>query len=97
MNILVTYDVSTSDSDGPKRLRKVAKVCEDHGVRVQNSVFECTVDWAQLTEFRALLLAIIKPERDSLRFYRLGKGFEKKNIEHYGAKVPTDVQGALVV
>lgn len=97
MNILVTYDVSTTDSQGAKRLRQVAKICENHGVRVQNSVFECTVDWAEFITFRAALLGIMKPELDSLRIYRLGKGFEKKNIEHYGAKAALDVQGALVV
>lgn len=96
MNILVTYDVATGDKEGERRLRRVAKICEDHGVRVQNSVFECTVDTAQLVLFRAKLLAIIKAEEDSLRIYRLGKGFEK-NVEHHGAKVPTDVQGSLVV
>ena len=47
MMILVTYDVNTTELDGVRRLRQVAKVCIDYGQRVQNSVFECSVDPAK--------------------------------------------------
>ncbi len=71
MLVLVSYDVSTRDKAGQKRLRRVARLCEDRGQRVQNSVFECLVDAAQWVAFRASLLSETDPETDSLRFYFL--------------------------
>ncbi|MGI6720353.1 MAG: CRISPR-associated endonuclease Cas2, partial [Anaerovoracaceae bacterium] len=47
MLVLVTYDVSTETVEGRKRLRHVAKKCLAYGQRVQNSVFECNIDWSQ--------------------------------------------------
>lgn len=85
MLVLVTYDVNTSDVQGRRRLRQVAKACVAHGQRVQNSVFECTLDAAQLKIFKHDLLALIDPERDSLRFYLLGNKPQHK-VEHIGAK-----------
>ncbi|MGI6308486.1 MAG: CRISPR-associated endonuclease Cas2 [Dethiobacteria bacterium] len=85
MLVLITYDVSVVDAEGPKRLRYVAKTCEDYGQRVQNSVFECLVDPAQFIKLKNKLLNIIKPEKDSLRFYHLGKNW-KRRVEHYGVK-----------
>ncbi|PVE07741.1 CRISPR-associated endonuclease Cas2 [Limnohabitans sp. Rim28] len=85
MLMLVTYDVNVTTRAGERRLRHIAKVCLDHGVRVQNSVFECEVDPAQWVQFKAELLRIYDPNQDSLRFYSLGKrGVEK--VEHCGAK-----------
>jgi CRISPR-associated protein Cas2 len=81
----VTYDVCVTTREGERRLRHIAKVCLDYGVRVQNSVFECEVDPAQWVKLKAELLRIYKPSEDSLRFYMLGRrGFEK--VEHFGAK-----------
>lgn len=85
MLVLVTYDVNVTTRCGVKRLRHIAKVCLDHGVRVQNSVFECEVDPAQWVQLKAELLRIYDPTQDSLRFYMLGKrGVDK--VEHCGAK-----------
>lgn len=70
--IVLSYDVDTTDAAGAKRLRKVAKICEAKGCRVQNSVFELLVDPAQLTTLKAQLEKVIDPEKDSVRFYRLG-------------------------
>ena len=85
MLMLVTYDVNVTTCAGEKRLRHIAKVCLDHGVRVQNSVFECEVDPAQWVHFKAELLRIYDPMQDSLRFYSLGKrGVDK--VEHCGSK-----------
>ena len=85
MLVLVTYDVNVTTRAGEKRLRHIAKVCLDYGVRVQNSVFECEVDPAQWVQLKAELLRIYDPSQDSLRFYMLGKrGVDK--VEHYGAK-----------
>ncbi len=96
MMVLVSYDVATSEPEGDKRLRRVAKTCLDYGQRVQNSVFECKVDPAQLVTFKARLLEIINPETDSLRFYHLGANWHHK-VEHHGAREGYDVDGTLVV
>ena len=70
--LVVTYDVNVSTPEGAHRLRQVAKACERCGVRVQNSVFEINVDAAHLAVLKAELGAIMDPEKDSIRFYRLG-------------------------
>ncbi len=85
MLVLITYDVNTETSDGKKRLRRVAKVCVDYGQRVQNSVFECSIDPALFCTVKDKLLKIIDVQTDSLRFYMLGNNYKSK-IEHYGAK-----------
>jgi len=96
MFVLVTYDVSTMDKAGQKRLRRVAKACKDFGQRVQFSVFECLVDPAQWTVLRQRLLDEIDPEQDSLRFYFLGSNW-KHRVEHVGAKEGIDQEGALII
>ncbi len=96
MMVLVTYDVNTETPQGRKRLRRVAKVCEDYGQRVQNSVFECLVDPGQLAELKAKLLSIFDEETDSLRFYQLGANW-KPRVEHVGAKPTFDQEGPLIV
>ncbi|PWM55855.1 MAG: CRISPR-associated endonuclease Cas2 [Subdoligranulum variabile] len=83
MLVLITYDVNTETAAGRKRLRQVAKVCVDHGQRVQNSVFECLLDAAQFAAFKAKLTSLIDPETDSLRFYQLGNHYKSK-VEHIG-------------
>ncbi|MGD9919434.1 MAG: CRISPR-associated endonuclease Cas2 [Paenirhodobacter sp.] len=96
MLVLVTYDVNTLEEGGKKRLRRVAKACEDWGQRVQFSVFEIGVDPAQWAKLRARLEAIIAPEHDSLRFYFLGANWTRR-VEHVGAKPATDLNGPLIV
>lgn len=93
--MLITYDVSTEDVAGRRRLRRVARACLDFGQRVQNSVFECEVDPAQWAGLRARLLAEIDPARDSLRFYRLGAE-GRRRVEHAGAKAVLDLDGPLL-
>lgn len=91
--MLITYDVSTEDTSGKTRLRKISKQCVNYGQRVQNSVFECLLDAAQLKALQAKLLKIMDKERDSLRFYYLGNRYETK-IEHFGcgnSYAPEDV------
>lgn len=78
MLVVVTYDVNISQTAGAKRLRKVAKLCERFGIRVQNSVFEVLVDAAQLVVLKNQLDAVIDPELDSIRFYRLGNSYQQK-------------------
>ena len=95
MQVLVTYDVSTKDAAGRKRLRRVAKVCLDYGQRVQNSVFELKVDAAQWAECRKKLLDEVLLEQDSLRFYMLGNNWRRR-VEHHGAKTSIDFDGPLI-
>ena len=80
MMVLVTYDISMEDPEGPARLRRVAKACLDYGVRVQYSVFECEVDAAQWTFFRDELLSLYNEKKDSLRFYKLGKNWKNRIV-----------------
>ncbi len=96
MMVLITYDVSTADKAGEKRLRRVAKVCCNHGQRVQNSVFECLVNPAQWAILQASLESEIDPKRDSLRYYYLGKNW-KRRVEHVGAKEAYDPEGPLII
>ena len=95
MLVLVSYDVSTKDVKGPRRLRRVAKACLDFGQRVQNSVFECIVEPDQWTRLKLRLLDEYDPGKDSLRFYFLGANF-KHRIEHHGAKPTLDLEGPLL-
>ncbi len=81
--VLITYDVNTEDRAGARRLRKVAKVCLNYGQRVQNSVFECSVTPAMFIEIKSQLSDIIDVERDSLRFYLLGKNWQNR-VEQMG-------------
>ena len=78
MLVLVTYDVNTSSAAGQKRLRKVAKLCERYGLRVQNSVFEVMVDAAQLAVLKSDLSVVIDHGQDSVRFYRLGNNYQNR-------------------
>ncbi len=96
MLVLVSYDVSTSSEGGQKRLRRVSKVCLNHGQRVQNSVFECLVDNAQFVLMKKKLLDEIDDKQDSLRFYFLGNNWKGK-VEHIGAKPSVDLEGFLMV
>lgn len=96
MLVLVTYDVRTDTKAGRKRLRRIAKVCENMCQRVQNSVFECAVDPNEWLVLKTRLLDIVDKEEDSLRFYYLGSNW-KRRIEHVGSDVPYDPEGPLIV
>ena len=96
MLVLVSYDVSTTDPGGPKRLHRVAKLCQNYGQRVQYSVFECIVDPAQWAGFKQRLIDLINQELDSLRFYYLGSNWRRR-IEHVGAKKTLDQEGPMIV
>lgn len=95
MMVLITYDVSTETEKGKSRLRRVSKKCQDYGQRVQNSVFECLIDPAQLKQLQDKLFKVIDPEVDSLRFYYLGDNW-KHRVEHVGAKPTIDIEGTII-
>ena len=96
MIIVITYDVETSSEGGQKRLRRIAKLCKDYGQRVQNSVFECSLDSTQLVILKGKLLQEADLKKDSLSFYRLGNGWETK-IEHFGVKPSYNPEGILII
>ena len=95
MLVLVTYDVNVQTPAGRRRLRRVAKLCQDHGQRVQNSVFECLVDPAMWVSLKARLEEEINTETDSLRYYFLGSNWQRR-VEHCGAKPAYDPEGPLI-
>ncbi len=95
MLMLITYDIATGESGGQRRLRRVARLCQDLGQRVQYSVFECQVDPAQWAILRSRLMNEIDENADSLRFYRLGSNWRSR-IEHVGNKKSYDPDGPLV-
>ena len=96
MFIVVTYDVNTETAAGQKRLRRVAKTCENYGQRVQNSVFECVVDYGTFLILKKELEKIIDKKVDSLRYYNLGNKWNSK-VEHIGAKAGYDPVGVLII
>lgn len=96
MWVVVTYDVSTEEKAGQKRLRRVAKVCEKYGQRVQKSVFECEVDEMTFEKLRARLLGEINANEDSLRIYRL-YGSHESSVEQHGVTRTIFFKDPLVV
>ncbi len=96
MMVIVSYDVSTIDKEGKKRLRKIAKECINYGQRVQNSVFEIDVDYSTFLKVQDKLIKLMDKEKDSLRFYYLGNNWKKK-VEHIGAKPTYDPEGTLII
>jgi len=96
MLVIVCYDVNTETREGRRRLRRVARVCEGTGQRVQKSVFECQIDLLKMEELERRLLAEIKPEEDNLRLYRLAESRGCEVREH-GVFRATDFDGPLVV
>jgi len=94
LKLLIAYDVSTVDADGVRRLRRVARACQDYGQRVQKSVFECLVGPAEWIQLRQRLLHEMDATKDSLRVYYLDSDVQ---IEHHGVNEPWDLEGPLVV
>ena len=95
MLVLIAYDVNTTDAAGRKRLGKVAKICVNYGQRVQNSVFECSLDNAQLIVVRDKLRKAMDEKSDSLRIYNLGNQYTNR-IEHYGVKASYDPNDTMI-
>lgn len=96
MMVVVSYDVCTAEEGGAKRLRQVAKACENFGQRVQFSVFECVVDPAQWVMLKTRLESIINPVTDSLRYYYLGSNWTRR-VEHYGAKQTLNIENDSLI
>ncbi len=95
MMVLVTYDVNTETVSGQKRLRQVARACQNYGQRVQNSVFECVIDPARLKQLQDTLAQLMDAEKDSIRYYYLGDDWRNR-VKHVGAKASLDLEGTLI-
>lgn len=96
MLVLVAYDVNTETSEGKKRLRMVSKACQNYGQRVQNSLFECNIEYGTYLSLKKTLDSIIDKDIDSLRYYNLGNKWNGK-VEHVGAKPGYDAEGVLII
>ncbi len=96
MMIIISYDVSTVDRKGQTRLRKVAKECQRHAQRVQNSLFEANLDYSAFMKLKDKLVNLIDENKDSLRFYYLGNNWERR-VEHIGAKPSYNPEGVIIV
>ena len=96
MMVIVSYDISLKDKKGQERLRKISKECLNHGQRVQNSVYECSIDYGKFLTFRDKLLKLMDKDLDSIRFYLLGNNWHGK-IEHHGVKTVNDPDGLLLI
>lgn len=96
MYILVTYDVDTTNKEGQRRLRKVAKACLDYGQRVQNSVFECELTEVQLCVLKDRIKGIIDPSVDSIRFYHLNRN-ENRRVEVLGMETAYKVESTIII
>ena len=96
MLILVTYDVATVEAAGRRRLRRVARACQDYGTRVQKSVFECQVGQTEWARLRARLLTEMDAAQDSLRFYFLDETAVQR-LEHHGVGKPVDLSKPLLL
>lgn len=96
MYILVTYDVQTESRAGQKRLRQVAKLCQNYGQRVQNSVFECVLSEMQLAVLKNDLSSVIEASTDSIRIYFLNRS-ENRRVICLGQDSAIDVEGSLII
>jgi CRISPR-associated protein Cas2 len=96
ITVLVTYDVNTETKAGRRRLHRVAQTCKNFGQRVQFSVFECSVDLAQLEDLSAKLKKIINPATDSIRIYRL-HGDRDDFLTSFGVDHHTDFDEPLII
>lgn len=87
--------VGTTDQAGRRRLRRVARLCQDHGVRVQYSVFECRLAPAAWIRLRSRLIDNLYLTKDSLRIDFIDEG-DAGRTEHHGLREPLDLEGPLV-
>lgn len=96
MWVLATYDINTETAKGRRRLKKVAKICEGFGQRVQKSVFECMLNATQYEQFKHRLLRSIDETEDSLRLYKLTQG-RTETVETFGINEVRDLSEPLVI
>lgn len=96
MFVLITYDVNITSPNGARRLRNVAKECQNYGKRVQNSVFECILTEVQLITLKNSLEGFIDSTEDSVRFYILGNNWKRK-VEILGKDIGIYFTDELII
>lgn len=96
MNLLVVYDISTETRQGEKRLRRVAKVCENYGQRVQHSVFECRLDELTFAELVKKLSEIVHPTEDNVRVYRVND-LSRGRVVNLGKDIGMDYSEPMIL
>lgn len=70
---LIAYDIAD-----PSRLRKIAKVCELYGVRIEKSVFEADLSEENYQAFWLELMELIDEDEDAVIDYRICKSCIKQ-------------------
>ena len=75
MKYVLCYDIQNI-----RRLRRVSKIMEGYGYRVQKSVFEAFLNEKDLAEIKKRLLAEINAEEDTVRFFRLCEACDRAVI-----------------
>ena len=88
---LIAYDIAE-----PERLRYVAQTLEDHGRRLQQSVFLCEQDTTDLASLRSRLLGLIEPDVDRLAVLPIC-GRCRRALEQYGTAIPLPGTSEAVV
>ncbi|MDR0852895.1 MAG: CRISPR-associated endonuclease Cas2 [Clostridiales Family XIII bacterium] len=96
MFVVITYDVNTQTPEGQRRLHKISKACQNYGQRVQNSVFECLIDYGTFLKLKHELETIANEKTDSLRYYKIGNKWEPK-VEQYGVKSGCNPEGTIII
>lgn len=96
MMVIVSYDVSTKTESGKKRLKKVAEICLNYGIRAQYSVFECLVEPGQWERMKNELLSIVNTEEDNIRFYYLGSNW-KRRLENFGKQKNFEIDEPFII
>ncbi len=76
---LVAYDISN-----PKRLRKVARTCEDFGLRKQFSVFFCQLTAQDLIRLKSRLYDVINLDQDQACLFQSARDAPRRSRRWVG-------------
>lgn len=91
MEYLVAYDIAN-----PKRLRRICRILEGFGTRVQFSVFLCPIGTATMLQLWDILLYNIKPAEDRISAYPLDSR-AAGNAMHAGNFPEQDCSDSLII
>lgn len=96
MEYLIVYDIASESAGGSRRLRRVAKICEGYGQRVQKSVFECLLNSAQLDQVYHALSEVVEASADTIRFYRLAEPLDS-HLRVLGRDLEVDFHRPIIL
>lgn len=89
--VLVSYDIAC-----PRRRVKAAQLLTDHGVRVQESVYELALRAGEWPRLGRALDRLIDPVADQWRAWPLCAA-DRADAVQLGAASPAPIEGAVVV